>query len=152
MDLNFRSDMLIRPSTPQDLPAIHGLILELAAFENGLDRVHNTLAQMEAEQDCFQCLVAESPAGVVVGMALYYPVYYTWVGKTMYLDDLYVQPDFRGQGLGMRLLEGVFEAGRAAGCKQVRWQVLDWNAPAIQLYEGIGAQLDGEWINCLYRL
>jgi GNAT superfamily N-acetyltransferase len=144
--------MLIRQSTPADLPAIHGLVLELAAFENGLDRVRNTLAQMQAEQDCFQCLVAENEAGTVVGMALFYPVYYTWVGKTMYLDDLYVQPHYRGQGLGMRLLEGVFEAGRAAGCKNVRWQVLDWNTPAITLYERIGARLDAEWVNCMYAL
>jgi GNAT superfamily N-acetyltransferase len=151
-DGSHKIQMTIRPSTPQDLPAIHGLILELAAFENGLDRVHNTLAQMEAEQDCFQCLVAEDKSGTVVGMALFYPVYYTWIGKTMYLDDLYVQSAYRGQGLGMQLLEGVFAAARAAGCKHVRWQVLDWNTPAIALYERIGARLDGEWINCMYSL
>jgi GNAT superfamily N-acetyltransferase len=144
--------MQIRIANPSDLPAIHGLILELAAFENGLDRVSNSLAQMQAEQDCFQCLVAETTDGEIVGMALYYPAYYTWIGKTMYLDDLYVQPAYRGQGLGMQLLQGVFDAAKAASCKHVRWQVIDWNAAAIALYERIGARLDPEWVNCLYKL
>lgn len=138
----------IRPATEADFEAILALIKELALFEKAADQVTNTVEQMKAEQDLFSCFVVENEEGQVIAMALYYLVYYTWVGKSLYLDDLYVQQAYRGQGIGSSLLQKLFEVAQAEGCRRVRWQVLDWNAPAIALYKKSGATIDGEWCNC----
>lgn len=138
----------IRTATEDDFEAILGLIKELAAFENAADQVLNTVEQMQAEQDLFSCFVVEQTDGKIIGMALYYLVYSTWVGKSLYLEDLYVQKLFRGQGIGSKLLSKLFEVAQQANCQRVRWQVLDWNEPAITLYKKLGAKMDGEWYNC----
>jgi GNAT superfamily N-acetyltransferase len=138
----------IRKGNSADFPAILGLIKELALFENAPEQVTNTVAQMEEEQALFDVFVVENKTGEIVAMMLYYYVYYTWVGKSLYLDDLYVQKAYRGNGLGKRLLKKLFEEARKNNCKRVRWQVLDWNKPAIDFYKKLGATLDGEWINC----
>ncbi len=83
-------------------------------------------------------------------MALYFIAYYTWVGKSLYLDDLYVKEAYRQHKIGSALLSRVFEAALAENCKRVRWQVLRWNEPAIRFYEKSGALIDGEWLNCDY--
>ncbi len=138
----------IRTATEADFGAILGLIKELAAFENASDQVLNTVERMKAEQDLFSCFVVEQADGKIIGMALYYLVYYTWVGKSLYLDDLYVQPAFRGQGIGSKLLNKLFEVAQQENCQRVRWQVLDWNEPELAFYKKSGATIDGEWCNC----
>lgn len=138
----------IRTATEADFEAILGLIKELAAFEKASEQVINTVEQMKAEQDLFSCFVVEAEDGSIIGMALYYLVYYTWVGKSLYLDDLYVQQTYRGQGIGTKLLNQLFAVAQKEGCKRVRWQVLDWNEPAIALYKKAGATIDGAWCNC----
>jgi len=141
-------EFALRQGTKADFPAILGLIQELALFENAPEKVTNTVAQMEEEQDLFQTFVVESSQGEIIAMMLFYYVYYTWVGKSLYLDDLYVKKAYRGKGIGKKLLEKLFHIARENKCKRVRWQVLDWNQPAIDFYEKLGATLDGEWINC----
>ncbi len=138
----------IRPATEQDFEAVLGLIKELALFEKAPEKVTNTVAQMKAEQDYFQVYVAEKDDGEIIGFALFYFVYYTWVGKSLYLDDLYVKETYRGQKIGSKLLDKVIETGRQNNCKRIRWQVLNWNKPAINFYKKLGAYLDDEWINC----
>jgi len=138
----------IRPATAKDFPAILGLIKELALFEKAPEKVTNTVAQMQAEQDWFRALVAENNEGDIVGFALYYFVYYTWVGKSLYLDDLYVKEAYSGQKIGSALLDKVIQFGKDNNCKRIRWQVLEWNTPAIDFYKKLGANLDGEWLNC----
>ncbi len=138
----------IRPATEQDFEAILGLIKELALFEKAPEKVTNTVEQMKAEQDYFQALVAEKTDGEIIGFALFYFVYYTWVGKSLYLDDLYVKEAYRGQKIGSKLLYKVIETGRENNCKRIRWQVLNWNKPAIDFYKKLGADLDDEWLNC----
>jgi GNAT superfamily N-acetyltransferase len=138
----------IRPAAEQDFPAILSLIKELALFEKAPEKVTNTVAQMKAEQDLFKALVAETDSGEIIGFALYYFVYYTWVGKSLYLDDLYVKEAYRGHKIGSALLEQVIQFGKDNNCKRIRWQVLDWNKPAIEFYKKLGARLDDEWINC----
>lgn len=140
-------DIKIRIATPEDFPSIFGMINELALFEKAPEKVTNSVAQMIEEQDCFKCLVAECD-GEVVAMALHYFVYYTWVGKSLYLDDLYVKKEFRGNGIGSQLLNAIFKEAKAAKCKRVRWQVINWNAPAIDLYTKAGADIDPQWSNC----
>lgn len=140
----------IRPATENDFPEILGLIRELATFEKAPEKVTNTVEQMLAEKDLFRCYVAEQETGEIIGMALFFIAYYTWVGKSLYLDDIYVKEAFRKHKIGTALLSKIFEIARAESCKRVRWQVLRWNKPAIGFYEKKGAVLDGEWLNCDY--
>lgn len=140
----------IREANETDFPAILELIKELAEFEKAPEKVTNTVGQMLDEKELFRCFIAERESGEVVGMALYFIAYYTWVGKSLYLDDLYVKKTYRQHKIGSALLAKVFEAARAAYCKRVRWQVLRWNEPAIRFYEKAGALIDGEWLNCDY--
>ncbi len=98
-------DIKIRKATENDFPAIFGLITELAEYEESLDKVSNSLELMYEQKDYFNCYVAETEKEEIVGMALYYFSYYTWVGKTLYLDDLYVKEAWRGNGLGTRLMD-----------------------------------------------
>lgn len=138
----------IRPYQKQDLPAILELIKELALFEKAPEKVTNTVPLMEQEMDYFHCYVAESTDGEILGMALYYFVYYTWVGKSLYLDDIVVKSSRRGNGIGTQLLEAVLETGKKAACKRIRWQVLNWNQPALDFYKKYGCTFDEEWVNC----
>jgi GNAT superfamily N-acetyltransferase len=138
----------IRPATENDFPAILGLIKELALFEKAPEKVTNTLEQMKNEKHLFDSYVAESESGEILGMALYFFAYYTWVGKSLYLDDLYVKEEYRRHKIGTALLNKVFEVAKAENCNRVRWQVLDWNSNAIEMYRKSGATIDGEWLNC----
>lgn len=140
----------IRKASTQDFPAILSLIKELAEFEKAPEKVTNSVGQMENEKDLFGCFVAETEESGIVGMALYFFAYYTWVGKSMYLDDIYVKEDFRKHKIGTALLRTLFEVARSENCKRVRWQVLNWNQPAIQMYRKSGAEIDDEWLNCSF--
>ena len=140
-------DYKIRQGEPKDFEAVIDMIKELALFEKAPEQVINTVERMHEEQDLFGLLVVEHK-GEVVAMALYFYAYFTWVGKSMYLDDLYVKEAHRGQGIGQALIDEIFEIAKKENCCRVRWQVLDWNQPAIDLYGKIGANLDKEWINC----
>jgi len=138
----------IRAASEEDFPAILSLIKELAAYERAPGKVTNSVEQMKEEKDLFRCFVAETGEGEIIGMALYFMAYFTWVGKSLYLEDIYVKEPFRQHRIGSALLRKVFEVARAVRCKRVRWQVLEWNEPAIAFYRKCGAGLDGEWINC----
>ncbi len=140
-------DYKIRLATEADFPSILGMIQELADFEKEPDAVINSLERMKAEQDLFEALVVEVE-GKVVAMALYFFAYYTWVGKSLYLDDLYVKEAFRGNGIGSALLNKVMQRAKEAGCRRIRWQVLNWNTPAIEVYKKAGADIDNGWSNC----
>jgi GNAT superfamily N-acetyltransferase len=140
----------IRKATTADFPAILSLIRELASFEKAPEKVTNTVEQMIEEKELFQCFVAETESGEIIGMALYFFAYYTWVGKSLYLDDIYVKEAFRGNNIGTALLGKIFDVARVENCKRVRWQVLNWNSSAIQLYMKKGAEIDDEWLNCTY--
>lgn len=142
-------NITIRNAQEKDFPQIIALIKELAVFEKAEDQVTNSVEQMRAEKDFFKCFVAEiSETKEIVGMALYYFAYYTWVGKSLYLDDLYVKQTYRGYKVGTQLLQRLFEVAKAEKCNRVRWQVLDWNKPAVKLYTKMGANLDSGWYNC----
>ncbi len=140
----------IRKATEHDFPSIHLLIKELAAFEKAPEKVTNSVEQMRQEKDLFHCFVAETETKEIIGIALYFLAYYTWVGKSLYLDDIYVKEPFRRQKTGTALLRKIFEVAREESCKRVRWQVLSWNQSAIQLYKKSGAEIDDEWLNCSF--
>lgn len=140
-------EIVIRKATDDDIPAIFGLIQELAIYENGLDKVKNSVDQMYAEKDFFNCYVAEDK-GEIIGMSLYYFVYYTWVGKALYLDDLFVKEAYRGKKIGSKLMEKMMEVAREEKCHRLRLQVLNWNSSAIEFYKKSGFNIDEDWHNC----
>lgn len=140
--------MKLREATENDFPGILALVKELAEFEKAPEKVTNTVEQMRNEKDLFHCIVAETPSGEIAGMALYFFAYYTWVGKSLYLDDIYVKKNYRRMHIGSSLLNRIFEVARQEDCKRVRWQVLNWNSNAIELYRKCGATIDDEWLNC----
>ena len=138
----------IRKATDKDFPPVLLLIKELAAFEKSPEKVTNTVDQMRQEKYLFRCFVAEQETGEIIGMALYFFAYFTWVGKSLYLEDIYIKEPFRKHKIGTALLSKVFEVAREEECKRVRWQVLNWNLSAIQMYKKTGAEIDDEWLNC----
>jgi len=145
----------IRPATIEDTPDCHQLIQELADFEKAPDAVTNTLAQFTNDgfgsHPVYTLFVAESE-GTVVGMSLLFTAYSTWKGKMLWLDDLVVNENYRGQGIGRALIENLFDYARKNDYKIIKWQVLDWNKPAIEFYKKLGMTLDSEWIDCKYYL
>ena len=138
----------IRPAVEADFDVILDIIKALARFEKAPEKVTNTVERMKAEQAYFNCLVAVDDKGEIIAICLYFFAYYTWVGKSLYLDDLYVLEPCRRQGIAAALLDRLFEIARDENCHRVRWQVLNWNENAIQLYKKYGAIIDDEWLNC----
>lgn len=141
-------EITIRKAGENDFEAILSLIKELATFEKAPEKVTNSVQQMQHEKDFFHCYVAENETKEIVGMALYFFAYYTWVGKSLYLDDLYVKESCRGQKIGSKLLTKILEVAKEENCKRMRWQVLNWNTPAIKMYQKFGAEIQEEWHNC----
>ena len=141
----------IREGKKADLPRVLELIKELAAYEKALHAVTNTVEMMEedgyGEHPVFGFFVAENESKLV-GLALYYYRYSTWTGKRLYLEDIIVTQQERGNGVGKLLFERTIEKAKEDRCKGLTWQVLDWNEPAINFYKKYKAKFDGEWINC----
>jgi len=138
----------VRKATEEDFEAILNLVTELAVFQNAPHKVTNTVDLMKQEKTYFNAFVAASTNGEIAGIATYFFAYYTWVGKSLYLDDLYVKEDKRGLKIGSALLKAIFEVAKNENCKRVRWQVSSWNKPAIEFYKKCGAELDEECVNC----
>ena len=140
--------LTLRHATEQDFPAVLALVRELAVYQQTPERVLNTVEQMKAEKEYFRCLVAETNQHEIIGIATYFFAYYTWVGKSLYLDDLYVKQSARGKGAGAQLLDAIIAIAKKENCKRVRWQVSDWNEPAINFYKKRGVEIDHEPCNC----
>jgi GNAT superfamily N-acetyltransferase len=143
-------DIIIRVATEEDFSQILALIKELALFEKAPEKVTNTVELMLTEKEYFHCFVAETDTKDIIGMAIYFFAYYTWVGKSLYLEDLYVKESYRRLKTGSALLKKIFEVANAENCKRVRWQVLNWNKSAIAMYSKSGAVIDDEWMNCTF--
>ena len=142
----------LRPATPADVPAIVGLIRELAEFEKLTHLVvvtpESLLPQLFGPRPAAEALVVEH-AGTVVGFALFFTNFSTFLGKPgLYLEDLYVQPAHRGAGLGKALLQQLASLAVARGCGRFEWSVLDWNRNAIDFYEKMGATVMPDWRIC----
>ena len=142
--------LVVRSATPEDMPAVHALIVELAIYERAGDQVETTMEQLTLDgfgpQAIFELVVAEWE-GSLVGMALWYTKYSTWKGKCGFLEDLVVRDSYRGKGIGRALFESVAEECAKRNFGRMEWQVLDWNEPAIGFYKKLGAELDPEWLN-----
>ncbi len=108
----------------------------------------NTLEKMHLEKEFLTGFVAVTPEGEIVGYATCFFAYYTWKGKSLYMDDLYVKPEHRGKGLGTQLINRIIAFAKAEHCVKVRWQVSDWNTPARNFYQSLGADISGSELNC----
>ena len=144
----------LRIATIEDAPFIMEMIKELALYEKAPEQVSLSLEQLKADgfgqNPLYKCLILELDKNQV-GICLYYYRYSTWKGKALYLEDLYIQPDFRGHGLGLMAMKKLANIAHEGKCQRFEWQVLDWNEPSIKFYERIGSKLDGEWINCKFE-
>jgi len=149
--MNFK----IRKAKKEDLPEVLSLIKELALYEKAPNEVTITLQELEVDgfekTPLYWIILAENENGIV-GMSFYYIRYSTWKGKCLYLEDIVVKEEFRGQKVGKILFEETIKAGKEMKAKLMTWQVLDWNEPAINFYKKFNAKLDGEWINGKLRL
>ncbi|MDX6504950.1 MAG: hypothetical protein QOE29_2075 [Gaiellaceae bacterium] len=140
---------MIRRAGPDDAEAIHELIRALAAYEHEPDAVRATpeslRADLSAEHPPFECLLADE-AGRAVGFALFFPTYSTWEGRPgLYLEDLFVREEARGSGVGRALLAALARLAVERGYGRLELAALDWNTPAIGLYERLGAKALDEW-------
>lgn len=141
--------LIIRKAERGDLPFIHDLVRELAIFEKEEKEFTATLTMYENDfkENIFQSIVAELN-GEIVGMVLFYLTYSTWKGKMLYLEDFVVKEKSRGQGIGKALFEAFIDEAKNQNCQLAKWQVLDWNEPAIQFYKQNNAILEKNWWNC----
>ncbi|RDA92814.1 hypothetical protein CP533_0788 [Ophiocordyceps camponoti-saundersi (nom. inval.)] len=149
----------VRQATRQDVPAILGLIKELAVYEKKpveiveatVETLGNTLAfgsEPTSQSRPARCLVVVTPGGDTVGMALYFYSYSTWRSRPgIYLEDLFVQPSERGKGYGKRLLVELAKHVVDMGGGRLEWAVLKWNEPSIRFYESVGAKPMDEWMS-----
>ena len=134
---------MIRPATPADVATILGFVRDLAAFEREPDAVDATepilAAALFGDAPAAEAVIAEA-AGEAVGFALFFHNFSTWTGRRgLYLEDLYVTPAARGQGVGKALLRHLAALAVARDCARFEWSVLDWNAAAIAFYRSVGA-------------
>ena len=144
-------DILIRKAVRKDCARMMELIQELATYEKAPDEVTVSLSHFEESgfgaNPVWWAFVAEAN-GVVIGMALYYIRYSTWKGQRMYLEDILVTEDMRGQKIGSQLMDALIVEAKEKGFQGLNWQVLDWNEPAINFYKKYNANFDPEWVNC----
>ena len=146
--------LTIRPATPADVAEILGHIRALAAFENLAHEVTATEADLRATlfpdqgPAAAECVLAEAD-GVPAGLAIFFTNYSTFLARPgIHLEDLFVTPAWRGRGIGKALLLHVAQLANRRGCGRMEWNVLDWNQPAIDFYESLGAQRLREWQIC----
>lgn len=138
----------IRAVEEADFLQIVNLFKEFAAFEKMPEQMTNSIERMNKEKDFFNCFVAETKDKKIIGYATYFFCYYTWIGKSLYMDDLYVKPEYRANGIGTKLINKVIQFAKDSECNKLRWQVSDWNKPAIDFYTHIGAKIDSNEHNC----
>ncbi len=142
------SNIHIRRGNAADLAAVHDLVRELAIYEKEEDALTATVEDYKRDfaAGLFECIVAEDK-GQIIGMCLYYLTYSTWKGRMLYLEDFVVNNTYRRTGLGQRLFDALQVRALALECRLMKWQVLDWNEPAVRFYEKNHAIIEKEWWN-----
>jgi len=146
----------IRKATANDIAAMMQLIKELALYERAPEQV--TVTEEHFRQSLFGAhpvcwaFVAINDKDEVIGIALYYIRYSTWKGQRMYLEDIIVTDACRGMGIGSMLMEALIAEAKGKGFSGILWQVLEWNAPAINFYKKYPVHFDPEWINVSMEL
>jgi GNAT superfamily N-acetyltransferase len=142
---------VIRPAQASDLPSVLALVRGLADFERlpGPDEGAEARFAADFARGRFAVLVAVSDGGALVGYALYFFTYSTFEARpSLYLEDLFVTPTARGQGLGGKLMRALAAEALRSDCARFEWTVLDWNVRAQKFYQGLGAELLDQWRVC----
>jgi len=147
-----RSSLVLRMATPEDAPVLFELIRALAAYEKLSHAVTGTAAELathlSGDRPLIEAILAEWE-GKAAGFALFFTNYSTFLTKPgIYLEDLFVQPDYRRHGIGTALLGYLAALAQSRQCGRLEWSVLDWNAPAIAFYERMGATVLPDWRIC----
>jgi GNAT superfamily N-acetyltransferase len=142
--------LTIRNAEAADIPLILEFVRELAEYEKAPEQAVATVEDLRRDgftgHPKFRVLFADWD-GEPAGIALFFHHYSSWVGRpTLFLEDLFVRPRFRGRGIGKTLLLHLAGLAVAEGCGRFEWQVLDWNTPAIKFYESLGAKVLKEWL------
>jgi len=138
----------IRPASEADFPKIIEMFREFAKFEKQEHMMTNSLDKMLNEKDYFHCFVAQTSNNELAGYVTYFFAYYTWIGKSLYMDDLYVRKKFRAQGIGSALIKSIINHAKKSECHKIRWQVSKWNKPAKDFYRKLGADIIDEQNDC----
>ena len=147
-------NITIRKARPEDATPIYGMIYELAVYEKAPEEVvttpgdiRETLFGAESKTEALICEIE----GKIAGYAVFFTSYSTWLGRNgIYMEDLYISPDYRGKGAGKALLKTIARLAVERQCGRLEWSVLDWNQSAIDFYLSIGALPQSEWVR--YRL
>ena len=144
----------LRPATLADMPAVHALVRELAVYENAPEQHTATIEAYKKDfsEGIFNVELAVDAAdteGVekIVGMVFYHFAYSTWRGRMMYLEDFVVTESYRQYGVGQLLFDRFLTISKEKECVMTKWQVLDWNTPAVKFYEKNKATIEKEWWN-----
>jgi len=142
--------LTIRAATAQDVPLILDFIRALALYERDPDAAvateHSLLRDGFGPAPKYRCVLADWN-GEPAGFAFFFYNYSTWQGRPgLYLEDLFVNPEFRGKGIGKALLLHLARIAVDEGCGRYQWQVLDWNTPALDFYKSLGAKIMTEWL------
>lgn len=148
------SNVVVRVATPADVGILFKFIKDLATYEQA---EHEVLATQEtlgktmfADNSHVFALICELD-GVAIGSAIYFFNYSTWLAKSgLYLEDLYVMPEYRGQGAGVKLLKALAVIAQEKDCARFEWSCLDWNTPSREFYHSLGAVSQDEWVG--YRM
>ena len=133
---------------------VHDLIMELAIYEKAPEEMEVSVTELQRDgfgaQPKFETFLAWE-GNQVMGIAFFYEVYSTWKGSSLYLEDLVVSEQHRQKGIGKLLFDAVAKEAASRKHRRMRWQVLDWNEPAIQFYKKLGAEIDEGWYNGTLR-
>ncbi|KGF71985.1 GNAT family acetyltransferase [Neosynechococcus sphagnicola sy1] len=144
--------LVLQPAMPADVPTLFQLIQALAAYEQLSHAVtgntEDLAAHLFGSRPYGEAILARWD-GDAVGFALFFHTYSTFLTRPgLYLEDLFVQPDYRRRGIGKALISQVAKIAVERGCGRLEWTVLDWNAPAIAFYQGLGSDVLPDWRVC----
>lgn len=141
----------IRPAEENDCKTILAYIKKLAHYEKAPEQVIVTESQLITdgfgESPLYNAYIL-SYNNNICGFALIYNRYSTWRGKSLYIEDIYVDEEFRGRGIGLLAFKHIAQIALDTKCNRMEWQVLDWNEPAINFYKKINASIEHDWLNC----
>ncbi|MBI1184699.1 GNAT family N-acetyltransferase [bacterium] len=139
--------VLIEEAQLEHLPACHALVKQLADYEKAPNEVSLTTEQFIQDfKDRKFNLIVATQNQKVLGMALFYPIYSTWKGTSMHLEDIVVDEKYRRQGLGKKLFDRVVQQAKKQQVGRLQWQVLNWNQPAIEFYNKYQPSYENDWL------
>jgi GNAT superfamily N-acetyltransferase len=148
------NDVQIRPATEADVQLLFDLILELAAYEKMADRVAGdpqVLRRSLFEEKAAEALLLETPDGEAIGYAIFFTTFSTFECRSgIWLEDVYVRPEHRRGGIGRAVMEHLARLALERGHVRLEWVALDWNEPALNFYEKLGARRLDDWV--IHRL